>query len=716
MRFSQDPDRGASEIHYNGFGEVRWSKDALGRVVHLHHDRLGRLYKREDQDGVTEWVWDVALKGALSEVHSPGGAIERTLYDVQKGRVSGTELLLGGETFGVGYAYDAFGRPERVRYPEADGVPFEVELGLDAAGHLNAVRDAATHEAYWSLSATDGAGRITGEVLGQGISTTRKWFGERDRVASILTTAAGGTTLQDLGYDYDPEQNVRLRRDERQGKTEYFSHDGLDRLTCASFDAAKPCAREWRYSPDGNLWKTPEIGSIEYADPAHAHAATGADGESFVYDAVGNQVARPGHTIAYTAFDQPKEFTAKDGASAVLLDYGGDGMRLRKSTPEAVTIYVGGLYERVTRANGEVEHRYYVHGPERPIAVVTKKAGGMETRYLHVDALGSIDVVTDSLGGNAERTSFDPFGGRRNPVWGDAPSGAGPPGITLGFTGHEEDEEIGLVHMKGRLFDPRLGRFLTPDPFVTWPWSGQGWNPYSYVLNNPLRYIDPSGYQQVETGVEDLPPVPGEVQMPTDHVHVPLDAIRALSGRNPGEDVGGSAGKGDVTTVGQPVPQRHAMPAEEVEKSGIDIATEVLAGAGERALELPGELAVGFVMNLVMPTARGASYRPMDGPANTDDLGGRIADGVNQANPLLRSVGRRDQGGGRRGERGLRGGWSGWDGRRRHGGDDGAHAEGGGTRRRNGTETGRSAVRPSTTLDARSPRDGERLGCPQQWH
>ncbi|MDI1447300.1 RHS repeat-associated core domain-containing protein [Polyangium sp. 6x1] len=634
VRFSKDPDRGASETHYNGFGEVRWSKDALGRELHLHHDKLGRLYKRVDQDGETAWVWDLALKGALSEVHSPDGAIERALYDVQKGRVSGTELLIGGETFSVGYSYDAVGRPERVRYPDADGVPFEVELGLDGAGHLNAVRDVVTQGAYWSLSATDGAGRITGEVLGQGITTIRKWFGERDRVATILTTAAGGMTLQDLGYDYDPEQNVRLRRDVRQGKTEHFLHDGLDRLTCASFDAAKSCAREWRYAANGNLERTPEIGSIAYTDPEHVHAATGADGESFGYDAVGNQITRPGHTITYTAFDQPKEFTAKDGAAAVLLDYGGDGMRIRKSTPDAVTIYVGGLYERITRSTGEVEHRYYVHGPERPIAVVTKKAGGVEARYLHVDALGSVDVVTDSLGQNPERTSFDPFGKRRNPVWGDAPAGAGPPGIMLGFTGHEEDEEIGLVHMKGRLFDPRLGRFLTPDPFVTRPWSGQGWNPYSYVLNNPLRYTDPSGFTEVATGEDLSKPVAGELWMPWDHVQVPLDIIRQLSGRDPGEDVGGSAGSGDVTTLGEPVPQRAAAPAAEVEKSGIDIAKEVLRGASERASEVPVELALGMAMNLISPPAASGGYGLPGVQADLDGAGGRIADGLNQGNPL----------------------------------------------------------------------------------
>jgi hypothetical protein len=57
--------------------------------------------------------------------------------------------------------------------------------------------------------------------------------------------------------------------------------------------------------------------------------------------------------------------------------------------------------------------------------------------------------------------------------------------------------------MKGRIYDPKLARFLTPDPVVSRPLSGQGWNRYSYVLNNPLRYVDPSGF-------EDAPPDGGE--------------------------------------------------------------------------------------------------------------------------------------------------------------------------------------------------------------
>jgi RHS repeat-associated protein len=65
---------------------------------------------------------------------------------------------------------------------------------------------------------------------------------------------------------------------------------------------------------------------------------------------------------------------------------------------------------------------------------------------------------------------------------------------SAGFTGHESDGELGLVNMKGRIFDPKIGRFLTMDPVIQTPLSGQSWNPYSYVFNNPLSFVDPSGF------------------------------------------------------------------------------------------------------------------------------------------------------------------------------------------------------------------------------
>jgi RHS repeat-associated protein len=55
-------------------------------------------------------------------------------------------------------------------------------------------------------------------------------------------------------------------------------------------------------------------------------------------------------------------------------------------------------------------------------------------------------------------------------------------------------DELGIIHMNGRIYDPELGRFLSADPNIQAPLNSQSHNRYSYVLNNPLKYTDPSGY------------------------------------------------------------------------------------------------------------------------------------------------------------------------------------------------------------------------------
>jgi len=99
-----------------------------------------------------------------------------------------------------------------------------------------------------------------------------------------------------------------------------------------------------------------------------------------------------------------------------------------------------------------------------------------------------------------ERRSYDAFGAKRNPAWGTAGPGPWAAKTTVGFTGHESEEDFGLVNMKGRIFDPRVGRFLTTDPLVSQPGFSQSWNPYSYVMNSPLNLVDPSGFEGAPPG------------------------------------------------------------------------------------------------------------------------------------------------------------------------------------------------------------------------
>ncbi|GAB6013233.1 RHS repeat-associated core domain-containing protein [Viscerimonas tarda] len=62
-----------------------------------------------------------------------------------------------------------------------------------------------------------------------------------------------------------------------------------------------------------------------------------------------------------------------------------------------------------------------------------------------------------------------------------------------GYTGHEHLPEFNLINMNGRVYDPVLGRFLSPDPYVQMPDFSQNFNRYTYCLNNPFKYVDPSG-------------------------------------------------------------------------------------------------------------------------------------------------------------------------------------------------------------------------------
>jgi RHS repeat-associated protein len=522
VRTSIDPDKGTTLLNYNGFGELRSSLDAQGRSTTLHRDLLGRVIGRDDQASggpleVTSWTWDSAplgtsgalALGALASVVAPDGTAIVHSYDALA-RPSTIHRLIGGEPFDTALDYDDLGRVSIITYPEIAGLsPFTVRNEYDAHGHLLAVRNAAVEDKsappYWRLTGTDGADRTAVEAFGNGFTTTRKYDEARDRLTSLVTARAAQPPVQDLAYTYDDKLNLATRHDALQvaNPTEHFGYDALDRLTCATFSDALKCpdADLYSYAPNGNLLTKPGIPGVYGYDPDHPHAVKSAGGESFTHDPTGNPTLRAGVSVTYTPFDMPRTFTPPAGqGKAVTLDYDGDQARVRKSTSDETTIYVGDLYERTTStANGTVEQRFFVHGNERVVAVVTRSPGAGQTktdqvRYLHVDHLGSVETVTGDSNKPLEKRSYDAFGERRNPAWGSAPGDLST-GTSRGFTGHEDDEDLRLVNMKGRLYDPHIGRFLTPDPFVSHPSFGQSWNPYSYVLNNPLAYTDPSGFR-----------------------------------------------------------------------------------------------------------------------------------------------------------------------------------------------------------------------------
>ena len=133
-------------------------------------------------------------------------------------------------------------------------------------------------------------------------------------------------------------------------------------------------------------------------------------------------------------------------------------------------------------------------------AAMLKDYGSNTWRLVHVlrDNLGSITHVVDTAGVVLQQMGYTAWGRLRDPQAGEAYGPDDQPELLLGrgYTGHEHLPWFGLVNMNARLYDPAVGRFLSPDPIVQAPDNTQNFNRYSYCMNNPLRYVDPLGLFQ----------------------------------------------------------------------------------------------------------------------------------------------------------------------------------------------------------------------------
>ena len=217
-------------------------------------------------------------------------------------------------------------------------------------------------------------------------------------------------------------------------------------------------------------------------------------------------------TVAYTGFD--KVLKVKQGSDSLVYGYGYDHQRIamEEHVGNAVRTkrYVGSC-EYVTETTGNNSTSQcltYLTGPTGIYAVVETENGTNTLHYILKDHLGSWTVVTDSIGKVEQHLSYDAWGNLRDPnTW--SGSFTGTPMFDRGFTGHEHLTSLGLINMNGRMYDPMMSSFLSVDQFVQGSDNSQGFNRYAYCMNNPLRYIDPSGWK--------MKPTPGRTSNSNDY-------------------------------------------------------------------------------------------------------------------------------------------------------------------------------------------------------
>ena len=380
------------------------------------------------------------------------------------------------------------------------------------ASNYRAVLGDEDYAVFWRAQARDAAGRLNRVVHGNGL-TTRWRYNQATGTLDHLETGLLWDSLRELEYQYDNNSNVTRRSDLANDITETFQYDSLDRLSYSSVSSDTETTEaynnriDYAYDLSGNITYKSDVGHYRYDSlKPYSLVSAGSRHTHYRYDANGNVTRGGGRTFTWSSFNKPTRMT-KGGASA---SFHYDPARNRYKRVDnldgrtTTTLYLGKSYEEITTGD-RTTHKYFIYAGNQLAAIHFDEVdragnqGDYQTRYLHTDALGSVDLITDGAGQVVDKLSFDPFGKRRSATWRSVeeninPSALAPRLTNRGFTGHEHVDAIGIIHMNGRIYDPELGRFLSADPTMQHPYSTQGQNRYAYVQNNPLKYVDMNGF------------------------------------------------------------------------------------------------------------------------------------------------------------------------------------------------------------------------------
>ncbi|EJL82616.1 RHS repeat-associated core domain protein containing protein, partial [Herbaspirillum sp. CF444] len=497
----------------NAFGELTKQTDAKGQVTSMAYDTLGRMTSRAEADLVSSWTYDNCTKGIgkLCSSTADNGYLKTNTYD-SLGRGSSTTTTID-TAYTNSATYDANGRVSTVTYPTG----LAVQYVYTTLGYLKEVRNSQTNALLWRADTQNALGQLLQQTYGNNVVTQQVFEATTGRLKNIYAGAGNG--VQNFSYAYDYLGNLVSRTDGNQNLTETFLYDSLNRLTNAVVNSPAAGLSSTNYTFDnlGNITNRSDMGTYAYGnanDRPHAlkelnfinggklqysYDANGALISEVAIDSTGQVIANRGRNEVYTSFGMPQAIGAP--GISLAFAYGPEHQRVKQIAPAATTIYLhpdntGGLfYEKDIKTDGTIEHKQYITAGGQVIALI-KLVGTTQTiSYMHRDQLGSTTTITDEQGNAIERLAYEPFGKRRFPA-GNTDNAGEIVGQNTdrGFTNHEHLEELGLIHMNGRIYDPAIGRFMSADAYVQAPDNLQSYNRYAYVTNNPLVFSDPSGY------------------------------------------------------------------------------------------------------------------------------------------------------------------------------------------------------------------------------
>lgn len=533
----------------DGWGNKTAMTDPNAGTYTYSYDGFGQIKTETTPNGTTSYVYDAAGKATEKTIVGTNTNSKTTYaYNAKNQLTTSTFLNIaeGSTTITNSFEYDTYNRlnktiettpyasfTKQLTYDTYSRVDKETSIA-SAAGKSSSktikntykngfpwqILDDATQQVLWQTNTVNERGQLTTAALGNNIAITSSYdiYGYTTQLKHDYT-GTNSVNVMTLNTLFDVKKgNLTSRTNSLFSWNESFTYDNLDRLL--TYNDAQGVQLSQSYDVKGKINQN-NVGTYNYDTAGKTYQNSSItltpDALSYYQNRTANgQSPVPltpsssiGLNITYNTFKSPVtieekggdlafidrlSFVYNDGNDRSAMFYGGvqDDKLLR---PKRKYYSADGSMEiKHNISTGAVEFITYIDGDGYTAPIVLKSDGTTQNYlYLHRDYQGSIVAITNAAGAVVEKRLFDAWGMVLKVQDGAGNTLTGLTVLDRGYTGHEHLQSVGLIHMNGRLYDPKLHRFLQPDNYVQEPENTQNYNRYAYCVNNPLKYTDTNG-------------------------------------------------------------------------------------------------------------------------------------------------------------------------------------------------------------------------------
>jgi RHS repeat-associated protein len=494
----------ATQFVYDNFNNLTQRTDPRGVVTSYSYDGLNRLTQISYNVGSTgvpatptvNYYYDAggASAFALGKLTSmsDGPGTDTYTYD-NMGRRTQCVRVINSVAYTTSYNYNEMNEVTQTTYPSGR----VVQQSFDSLARLCEVAPSTTGcgtaaSPYSTGYAYSAANQVSGFNYGNGVSASFASSPDRLQLTS-LAYAKGTSTLFSQNYDYvqnggNNGQIAAITDNVDNGRTAYYGYDALLRLVSAATVGSANYSKwglSWNYDRYGNRTAQNVTAGSAPSNSVSVSATTNQfTTAGYAYDAAGNMTNDGVNSLVYDAEDRVT--SSSGGGGSGVYTYDGYSKRIEKSVSGVATAYIFSnsqvIAEYAAGAAASSPSREYIYGGSALLANIASST----TQYYHQDHLSN-RLMTDSSGNVLGQQGHFPFGEQ----W-----YASNTTTKWFFTTYERDAESGNDYAMARYYINRLGRFNTLDPAglgsvdISNP---QTWNAYTYVLNDPINLVDPTG-------------------------------------------------------------------------------------------------------------------------------------------------------------------------------------------------------------------------------